>query len=149
DHAIATRYAPDAGDDTRRGNGLVVYLPGGERRELEQRRTGVEQRSHAIARQELAAALLARAGGGVTPFARPRPPRVQLLHLRAHALGRGPELRARGLQLRFDDSHRGATGHSSANTRRVAELSLIRGQRRSIEAGEQDFLDSLVALHKT
>ena len=86
DHALPAADAADAGDEAGGGHRLVVHLPRRERRELEERRAGVEQRRDALARQQLAAALVPLARGGVAACARLREPRVQLLDLRAHRL---------------------------------------------------------------
>ena len=43
--------AADAGDDAGAVDGIVVHAVGGERRQFEKRRAGIEQRHHALARQ--------------------------------------------------------------------------------------------------
>src|SRR5688572_6675545 len=48
-------HLANACDYTRSGRATVVHAIGRKRRELEERRAGVEQRADAIARQELAA----------------------------------------------------------------------------------------------
>ncbi len=53
DHALATADATDAGDDARSGRLVVVHLKGGERREFEEGTASVQQRVHALSRQEL------------------------------------------------------------------------------------------------
>src|SRR6185369_5495903 len=40
---LATRHATDAGHESCTRRVVVVEVPGGERRELEERRTGIEQ----------------------------------------------------------------------------------------------------------
>ncbi len=58
DHDLAPLHAADAGDDARR-RGLVAVEPvGGELREFEEGRAGIEERAHPLARQELAARLV-------------------------------------------------------------------------------------------
>src|SRR5256885_12114696 len=55
-------HPADAGDHARARCVVVVHAHGGERRQLEERRAGIEQRPHALARQELASADMALAG---------------------------------------------------------------------------------------
>ena len=55
DHALAPRDAADAGDDARARRLVAVHAVRRELPDLEKRRAGVEQRAHALARQELAA----------------------------------------------------------------------------------------------
>ncbi len=62
DGALNAADAADARDDTRARRLVVVHAHGGERRQLEERRAGIEQRPHALARQELAARDVALAG---------------------------------------------------------------------------------------
>ncbi len=65
DHAFASRDAADAGDDPARGRVVAVHAVGGELADLEEGRARVEQRPHALARQELAARDVLRACGVV------------------------------------------------------------------------------------
>ena len=67
DDAFASRDAADAGDDAGRGDVVVVHPVGRELRQLEERRARVEQRAHALARQELAAPGVARARASPPP----------------------------------------------------------------------------------
>jgi len=55
DDDFDTVHAADAGNDARAGRGSVVHAVRSERRELEKRRTWVEQRANALARQQFAA----------------------------------------------------------------------------------------------
>ena len=74
DHHFAALDAADAGDDAG-GRGLVAVEPvGGELRELEEGRAGIEQGAHALAGQELAArrVLLLRLGAAADGDARHR-----------------------------------------------------------------------------
>ncbi len=60
--ALAAGDPADPGDDPGAGGLVVVEAVGGERRELEERRAGVEQAVDALARQQLAAADVALGG---------------------------------------------------------------------------------------
>ncbi len=55
DDAFAPADAADAGDDPGGVNGVVIHAVGGERRQFEKRRAGIDQRHDALARQKLAA----------------------------------------------------------------------------------------------
>ena len=55
DHAFAALDAADAGDDAGGVDVAVIHAEGGERRQFEERRAGIDQVHHAVARQELAA----------------------------------------------------------------------------------------------
>ena len=55
DHAFAPADPADAGDDAGGRNLVVVHVPGRELRQLQKRRAHVEQRAHALARQQFAA----------------------------------------------------------------------------------------------
>ena len=54
DQDLAAGHAPDAGDDPGRRRLVVVEIPRGERRELEERRAGIEQLVDALADRQLA-----------------------------------------------------------------------------------------------
>ena len=54
-HAFAALDAADAGDQAGAVNGVVIHAVGGERRQFEERRAGIDQVHHAVARQQLAA----------------------------------------------------------------------------------------------
>ena len=62
DHAFAARDPADAGDDAGPGAFVVVHPVGGERRDFEQRATGIEQSVDAIAGQQFASVDMAGAG---------------------------------------------------------------------------------------
>ena len=55
DHAFAPGNAADAGDDAGGANSVLVHAVGGERRQFEKRRTRIDQRHHALARQKFSA----------------------------------------------------------------------------------------------
>ncbi len=62
DHAFAALDPADAGDQAGAVDGVVVHAVGGERRQLQERRAGIDQAHHAVARQQLAARHMALAG---------------------------------------------------------------------------------------
>ena len=62
DDAFLPGDAADAGDDAGRRDRLVIDAVGGELRQFEERRTGVEQSANAVARQQLAARQMLLAG---------------------------------------------------------------------------------------
>ena len=55
DHALAAGHPPDAGDNAGAGNLVVVHAAGGKRRQFKERGAWIDQRHHAVARQEFAA----------------------------------------------------------------------------------------------
>ena len=55
DHAFAALDAADAGDQAGAVDRILVHAVGGERRQLEERRAGIDEPQHALARQQLAA----------------------------------------------------------------------------------------------
>ena len=62
DRDLAAADDPDAGHDPRRRRLAVVHVPGGERRQLEERGAGIHQAVDAIAREQLAPARVPRDG---------------------------------------------------------------------------------------
>src|ERR1700712_2520656 len=56
DEALPTRHPTDARDHPRTGALVVVHAVGGERRQLEERASGVEQSVDPVTRQQLAPA---------------------------------------------------------------------------------------------
>ncbi len=117
-HAAPAADVADPGDEAGGGHRLAVRLPRRERRELEERRAGVEQRGDALARQQLAAALVLLARGCVPARASLCQPRVQLLHLDERGLRRGLEFCARGFQLGLECRHEGLSTRASVPPRR-------------------------------
>ena len=55
DDAFPPRNAPDAGDDARRMHVAAIQAVGGQRRQFEERGSGIDQQVDAVARQHLAA----------------------------------------------------------------------------------------------
>ncbi len=91
DHAFAALDAADAGDEPGAVDGVVVETVGGERRQLQERRAGIDQVHHALARQQLTARHMPLAGA-LGPAQRGLGAALlQFLDKRAHALGVGAE----------------------------------------------------------
>ena len=61
DHAFAPLDPADAGDDAGAVDRVLVHAVGGERREFEERRAGIDQAQHAFARQQFSARRVALA----------------------------------------------------------------------------------------
>ena len=93
DDAFAARDAADAGDDAGAVDGVVVHAVGGERRQFEERRAGIDQRHHPLARQKLAARHMTFARRGGPPSAASARLRLKLRDQRAHGGLVGAELR--------------------------------------------------------
>ena len=55
DHAFASRYPADTGDDSRRGALVVIQAVGSQRRDLQHRTTAIEQSVDAVAGQKFSA----------------------------------------------------------------------------------------------
>ncbi len=55
DHHLASLDAADAGDDAGAVDRLAIHAVGGELRQFEEGRSGIEQTHHPVARQKLAA----------------------------------------------------------------------------------------------
>ena len=92
DDALAPGDAADAGDDAGGGDLVVVEAVRGELRQLEERRTGVDQSRDAIARQQLVAREVALARGLTAALSRLRDAGAQVLHQFAHRRGVGREV---------------------------------------------------------
>ena len=73
DHAFATGYPADTGDDAGPRALVVVHPVGGKRRDLEQRAAGIEQAVDSVAGQQFAAVDMACAGAFRAAQRRPRP----------------------------------------------------------------------------
>ena len=90
-HAFAALDAADAGDQAGAVDGVVIHAVGGERRQFQKRRAGIDQVHHAFARKKFPARHVAfarffRAALGCLGAAR-----LQFGGQRAHALGIGAE----------------------------------------------------------
>ena len=105
DQALLSRHAADPGDDPG-GRGLVVvHVERRELRQLEKRRTWVEQLAHALARQELAPPGVFRPRRLIAPE-RDLPHLVaQVLHERGHRRRVRAELFGAGVQCGLEDGH--------------------------------------------
>ncbi len=125
-HAFAPLDAADAGDQGGAVNGVVVHAVGGERRQFQERRAGIDQVHHAFAGKKLPARRMAFAG-----FLRPalrglRAARRQFLHQRAHALGIGAEFGRVSIDLR------GKNRQGPLPDRRKSALAALRRQWRGL-----------------
>ena len=122
DHAFAALDAADAGDQPGAVDGVVVEAVGGERRQLEERRAGIDQVHHALARQQLAARHVA--------LARPLRPAQRGLgaaRLQFLAPARACARHWRGIRAAF----------TSTVDDRIAKLpSPVCGTQRALAAGE-------------
>ena len=108
DHALAPGDAADAGDQAGGRRLVAIEAERRQRRELEERRAGIEQQLDAFAGQQLAAADVARAGRLATAGGGARQARAQVLDQGAHRRRIGGELRASNVEQRLDDRHRHA-----------------------------------------
>jgi hypothetical protein len=93
DDHLAALHAADAGDDAGGRRRVFVHAMRRERREFEKRRSGIEQRTHALARQQLAA--LGVPGARLVAAAQ-----RHAAHLRLQILDRRTQLRGIGLKFR-------------------------------------------------
>ena len=105
DDALATGDAPDAGDDARRRDVVAVHAVRRELRELEERRSRIDQRADALARQELAARDVLGAGARAAAFLDLGDLRAQVGDERRHRVAVVREHRVARVELRFDDGH--------------------------------------------
>ena len=113
DHALAAGDPPDAGDDAGRGDVAVVHVPRGELRQLEERRAGIEQRAHALARQQLAAADVPGAGRLAAALLDDRDLGAEVGDERRHRVAVLRERRVARVEPGFDDGHgRGRVGQA-------------------------------------
>jgi hypothetical protein len=118
DQAFDARDAADAGDHagTRRGVAAVLFLVDVERRQgpdLEKRRVRIEQPLDALARQQLAAALVLGARVGRAALRDARELRVQVVDLHAHRGGVGLEVFGTRIELARQLRHHIVSANSS------------------------------------
>ena len=110
---------PDPGDDRGGMDVALVHAVGGERRQLQERRAGIEQPPHALARKQLAAIGVALARALVPALRRRRQPHAQFAGQQRHRRGvvlearvaggdRGGQTRHAGPYVRGRRSRRGA-----------------------------------------
>ncbi len=102
DHAFAALDAADAGDQAGAMDVVVIHAVGGERRQFEERRAGIEQPHDAVARQQLAARHVALADARRAAGRRFGAARLQFIGKRAHARGVGGKLRRAGVDIGCD-----------------------------------------------
>jgi len=105
DQRLDAGDAPDAGDDSRRRRLVLIHAMRGERRKFEERRTRIEQRADALARQELAAFGVLRARLLAAAFGRARELGLQIIDERAQLRGVRLELGRARIDQRTDDGH--------------------------------------------
>src|SRR5262249_6522507 len=107
-------------DDAGARRIIVVHAERGELRQFEERRAGIEQQLHAIARQQLAARGVFLAGFFAAAFGDLRDLALQVLHQRAHRISRGAEVVGTGIELGLEDGHGpDGTGYLAASTTRT------------------------------
>ena len=127
-HAFAAGNAADAGDDPCSSDRAVVHPVGGELRELEERRTGVDQGADALARQQLAARDVLRTSGGAATLLDRFDLRPQIRDQRGHRIAIPCERRVARIKLGFERGH-GRRGVSSARALRAAPRAARRVRR--------------------
>ena len=101
DHAFRARNRADAGDDSRRGDIVVIHAKGGERREFEKRRAGVEQSAHPFMHRQLAPLDMTRHRRGAAALRGECDLFAKIGDQRAHARGVGLEFLRAGLEGRL------------------------------------------------
>jgi hypothetical protein len=104
--AGAAAHRADAGDDAGRGDIAAVHVVGGERRQLQERRAGIEQRRNAVAHQKLAAFGVARPGFVRAAARGVRELFTQLLDRAAHRRDVAREVGRLGIDRGLEDGHR-------------------------------------------
>ncbi len=114
DHALAPGHPADAGDDARRGHGVVVDAVGGELRELEKRRSRVEQQTDALAHRQLAPRHVALARRSAAAARDLLDFGAQVRDQRAHGVGVGAKSLASRVDASFEDGHGPSRGSPAA-----------------------------------
>ena len=108
DHALGTLNAANAGDDAGGRCIIAVFAihgPGGEGREFEKWRTGIEQRFHAVARQQLSTRNMPGIGFLAATLGHLRSVRMQFRDDCAHLFGIGGEGGGGGIEAGFYGGH--------------------------------------------
>ena len=139
DHDLADLDAPDAGDDARRGGVVAVHAECGELRELEEGGAGIEERAHALARQQLAARGVLRLGVGAAALGDARDARAQVLYQLAVVLGVRLERLAAGVEL---GSRAGVCRMQQLASRELDPL-LLRLERGAPRVGDDEGEESI------
>ena len=102
DHAVAPAHLADAGDDAGRRDVAVIHAVRRQRRQLQERAAGIEQRGDAVAHQELAALGVARPRLVGAAARRLGELVAQILDRAAHGLGIAREVAATIRPSMFD-----------------------------------------------
>ena len=106
DHARAAGDRADAGDDAGRRRLAVVEAVGGQGRELEERRAGVDQALDPLACEQLAAGVMALDGGLAAACANALQVPLELRHQPVHALAIALVVLGAGVKVAGDARHR-------------------------------------------
>ena len=129
DHAFAARDAPDAGDQPRAGDVVVVHAIGGELRQLEERTARIDQRAHALARQQLAASNVSRPGRFAAAELDFGDPLAHVRDERRHRVAIARERRIARIHFRFERRHRGSGLRGNVKLRAISRATAPRGAR--------------------
>src|SRR5207244_12764997 len=105
DDDLASRDAADAGDDAGPRRLVVVEVPRRERRQLQKRRSRVEQAIDSFADRKLALLAMALHVARAAALARGREPLAQLRHERGQAVAVPSENVAGGIDVRLESIH--------------------------------------------
>ena len=138
DHAGAPRDPADAGDEPGARQVIVVHIVRRERRELEKRRAGIEQRVDPLAHQELPrlAVLVARRRAAAPRVALEQ--RAQLRHQGLHGGAIGGELGRAHIDARGDLGHCSYPSGCRRHCHSGREAQNCRTIRLSNDSGSED-----------
>jgi hypothetical protein len=104
-YAFAPEYPADAGNDAGGANGVLVHAVGGKRRQFKKRRTVIDQRHHALARQELSPRKVTFPRARRSTLGGCSAALLKLSDKRAHGHFVGGELRRCGVDVGFNCAH--------------------------------------------
>ncbi len=121
DNDLGAVHAADAGDHARGGRAAVVHAVRRERRKLEERRAGIEQRADAIARQELAALGMLTTRILAAAFRRDSQALLELVGERAHVRG----VRVKGFGIRIHPRRNHAVASKISRPISMRRISLV------------------------
>ncbi len=105
DHRLASLDGADSRDHAGAVHVALVHAERRERRDFEERRTGIDEARHALARQQLAAPDMALAGARRAALRRQRAPLGKLGEQRPPGVGVGVLLGRRVRRIAFQDRH--------------------------------------------